>query len=205
MKTDLVLCLSPDAKLAALDRAVMVRLIAAIGLLIVACLPSPSFAQQTSKPCDEQGYDPALRADAQSLAVLLLDGQPSFYFRFDAKLKQLRAGPDTKKNTADETVLIMALNCYDPQDVTLTKQGNDIAYTIDGWRIKVNESIGSLANAHIQDLKTTIAKIEGDVNRLPTDDRPVFVADFNRDAKKAHLPFLSRLRADGSIEIIQTQ
>jgi hypothetical protein len=193
-----VLSLSPGLKAPTIGRAAVIRLMVALSLLADLYLSLPVFAAESV--CTKRVPDPVINGEAQVLIILLLDGQPSFYKKFDAEIAKLRSGPDPK---ADEPELIMDMHCMDPQDVKVGMAGQQFQYSIDGWRVKVNEAIGSLA--YTNDIPATLAQVEKDVNQIADYDHALFVADFNRDARQAQQPFFARLRPDGSIEIIHAQ
>jgi hypothetical protein len=160
----------------------------------------PGWALGMDEICKAHKPDPEINEHAKDLAIQLLDGQPSFRTNFDEYVKELRTRPDGAKAEGD---LVVDLYCKAPKEVALTidRASGGLAYTIDTWRANVNQSVASLGlNANPEAI---IPGIEQNLNSVPDDDILVVIADFNRDAKKAAVPFLATRGDDGKIRIFR--
>jgi hypothetical protein len=72
---------------------------------------------------------------------LLLDGQPKFLKEWKEYVEEVRKDKTTA--AAKEAELAVDMHCEDPQDVTLdiTPDGRLHNYSVDTWRIAVNNSV----------------------------------------------------------------
>jgi hypothetical protein len=153
--------------------------------------------------CIQHKPNPEIDGHAKDLALKLLDGQPSFLKDWGDYLTTLRGGPNAAANEAE---LAVDMHCKDPQDVNLniTPDGRLHNYSIDTWRVAVNNSVLLLAGS--KDVPQTIDDIQKSLNGtpgIPAGSRDLFVADFNRDCGLANLPYTAQKNTSGKIEIVQ--
>jgi hypothetical protein len=149
--------------------------------------------------CIQHKPDPTIDARAKDLALLLLDGQPRFLKEWNEYVEEVRKDKTTA--AAKEAELAVDMHCKDPQDVTLdiTPDGRLHNYSVDTWRIAVNNSVLLLAGS--TDVSKTLADINTSLQGIPAKSRDLFIADFNRDNEFANLSFFALRRPDGSILI----
>jgi hypothetical protein len=158
--------------------------------------------------CKEHKPDPMIDAHAKDLVIKLLDGQPTFFTDWNDYVTTLRKDKDKDKTTvqANEAELAVDMHCKDPQDFTLnvTADGRLHGYSIDTWRIGVNNSVLMLAAS--TDVSKTLADIHGSINSSPPTgvpelSRDSYIADFNRNMRRYGMAFFAIRKPDGSILI----
>lgn len=155
--------------------------------------------------CKQHKQDPTIDAHAKDLAIELLDGQPTYLTHWKEYLEEMRE--DKTKATANEAELAVDMHCKDPQDVTLqlSADGHLLGYSIDTWRIAVNNSVLMLVAS--TDVAKTLADIHASINSsnsaigIPEGSRDLYIADFNRDVGRYNMAFFAIRRPDGSILI----
>ena len=157
--------------------------------------------------CIQHKADPIINARAKDLAIKLLDGQPSFLREWNDYLEEIRKDTDKTAASAKEAELAVDMHCKDPQDVnlTITPDGRLHNYSIDTWRIAVNNSVLLLATS--TDVPKTLAEIMASIKGppgIPAVSWDLFIADFNRDVGLSNLPFVAVKSPDGSILINRT-
>jgi hypothetical protein len=154
--------------------------------------------------CKNHTPDSTIDGHAKDLALKLLDGQPTFLTDWNDYVTALRKDTDKTAVTKNEAELAVDMHCKDPQDVALNvaADGHLHGYSIDTWRIAVNNSVLMLAAS--KDVSQTLADIMASINSgvptgVPELSRDSYIADFNRNMRRYEMAFFAIRKSDGSI------
>src|SRR5438477_7648915 len=168
-------------------------------LAMVIALLFPAMVFAADELCEAHKPDPVIDARAKDIALQLLAGLTSFHREFYAYRGELLNSPNSDRDT---TELIIDLHCHAPQEVPVWREENSrMGFTIDTWRVKVNQAILDVATATDQNIAEKLAAIKDYANKIPKEDYDVFIADFNRTSLKVKLPYLAQKNAAGEIAI----
>lgn len=174
-----------------------------VALLSIGATAIVTSAWAADDICKAHKPDPTIDAHAKDLAIELLDGQPTFLTNWNDYVTALRKGGDAQNN---ENELAVDMHCKDPQDFTLnvSADGHLRGYSIDTWRIAVNNSVLMLGAS--TDVSKTLTDIHGSINLpnsngVPGLSRDSYVADFNRNMRRYEMPFFAIRKPDGTILI----
>jgi hypothetical protein len=168
---------------------------AAAMVIFGGALGSPAVA--VDDVCADRGLQSDIIEDTKPLGFQLLDGTTNFLTEFQAYLD---------RNKGKELDIACALRRLDPQDVRVgpSPDGKPI-WTVDTWRVGVNESVGELAQVerNHDDPQSTIGNIKNRYNRVSPESKDIFIADFTRTCLRFGVLFAARKDSNGDILIIK--
>jgi hypothetical protein len=133
----------------------------AVVSFLIGGMANSTCARAADDVCIQHKPDPTIDARAKDLALLLLDGQPTFLTDWNDYVMALRKSADAQNK---ENELAVDMHCKDPQDFTLnvSADGHLRGYAVDTWRIAVNNSVLMLAAS--TNVSKTLTDIQESIN-----------------------------------------